>query len=55
MLFYEANAVAFDKSASPDSESLSEAVNQIIVDMHADGTMSALSEQWWGEDLTSIA
>ncbi len=55
VLFYEANAVAFDKSASPDSESLSEAVNQIIKDMHADGTLSALSEQWWGEDLTSIA
>ena len=55
VLFYEANAVAFDKSADPSSESLAEAVNQIIIDMHADGTMSELSEQWWGEDLTSLA
>ena len=54
VLFYEANAVAFDKSASPSSESLSERVNEIVQEMHADGTMSELSMEWWGEDVTEL-
>jgi polar amino acid transport system substrate-binding protein len=54
ILFYEADAVAFDKSASPSSESLSEEVNKIVQEMHADGTLSQLSEKWYDEDITSL-
>jgi polar amino acid transport system substrate-binding protein len=51
-LFYEPLAVAFDKSAPKDSQSLTDAVSQIVDDMHADGTLSDLSVKWYGQDLT---
>ena len=51
-LFYEPLAAAFDKSSTADSVPLAEAVGQIIEEMHADGTLSDMSEQWDGEDLT---
>ena len=54
-LFYEPLAVAFDKSAPKDSTSLTDAVSQIITDMHADGTLSELSMKWYGQDLTKTA
>jgi ABC-type amino acid transport substrate-binding protein len=51
-VFYEPLAVAFDK-AEEDNDSLVAAVDQIVADMHADGTLTALSEQWYdGTDLT---
>ena len=53
-VFYEPLAVAFDKSSQLDGASLVEAVTAIVDDMHADGTLAALSEQWYdGVDLTS--
>lgn len=52
-VFSENLAVAFDKSASKDIASLVEKVSEIIGAMHADGTLSSLSEEWFGEDLTS--
>lgn len=52
-VFYEPLAVAFDASAE-DNDSLVAAVDQIIGDMHDDGTLTALSEEWYeGDDLTS--
>jgi polar amino acid transport system substrate-binding protein len=51
-VFTEPNAVAFDKSSTLDPMSLLEAVDQIVLDMHADGTLSALSIQWYGSDMT---
>ncbi len=51
-VFYEPLSVGFDKSADPSSESLFEAVDQIVADMHADGTLTAFSTQWYGMDLT---
>ncbi|MFZ2501485.1 MAG: transporter substrate-binding domain-containing protein [Nocardioides sp.] len=52
-LFYEPLSVAFDKSSSLDSASLREAVNDIIAEMHADGTLTKLSQKWYdGTDLT---
>lgn len=52
-LWYEPVAIAFDKNSPDDSNSLYEAVDQIIADMHEDGTLSELSEQWFdGTDLT---
>lgn len=52
-VFSENLAVAFDKSASKDTASLVEKVSGIIAAMHADGTLSNLSVEWFGEDLTS--
>ena len=51
-LFYEPLAAAFDKSSTADSVPLAEAVGEIIEDMHADGTLSDMSQEWYGEDLT---
>ena len=52
-VFYEPLAVGFDKSSDPSSESLFEAVDGIVADMHEDGTLTALSDQWYGLDLTA--
>ena len=52
-VFYEPLAVGFDKSSDPSSESLFEAVDGIVADMHEDGTLTSLSEEWYGLDLTT--
>jgi len=52
-VFYEPLAVGFDKSSDPSSESLYEAVDAIVADMHEDGTLTAMSEEWYGLDLTT--
>ncbi|MEX0709766.1 MAG: transporter substrate-binding domain-containing protein, partial [Chloroflexota bacterium] len=52
-IFFEPLAVCFDKSVE-DRASLVDAVNQIVQDMHDDGTLTAMSEEWFdGIDLTS--
>jgi ABC-type amino acid transport substrate-binding protein len=51
-VFYEPLAVAFDGSVD-DNDSLVAAVDQVVGDMHADGTLSDLSDQWYeGIDYT---
>ena len=51
-IFFEPLAVCFDKAVE-DGASLVDAVKQIVVDMHADGTLTAMSEKWYeGIDLT---
>jgi polar amino acid transport system substrate-binding protein len=52
-IFYEPLSVGFDKSADPSSESLYEAVDKIVAEMHEDGTLTAMSEKWYGLDLTT--
>lgn len=52
-LFLEPLSIAFDKSASEDPMPLVDAVSAIVEEMHADGTLSELSMQWFGEDLTT--
>jgi polar amino acid transport system substrate-binding protein len=52
-VFYEPLSVGFDKSSDPSSESLFEAVDKIVGDMHADGTLTELSQKWYGQDLTT--
>jgi polar amino acid transport system substrate-binding protein len=52
-LFYEPLAVAFDKKASEDPTMLVEQVSEIIEEMHADGTLSSLSNKWFGQDLAT--
>jgi polar amino acid transport system substrate-binding protein len=50
-VFYEPLAVAFDKTVE-DNDSLVAAVDAIVGEMHADGTLSELSLKWFGTDLT---
>ncbi|WP_028651963.1 transporter substrate-binding domain-containing protein [Nocardioides halotolerans] len=52
-VFYEPLSVGFDKSSDPSSESLYEAVDKIVGEMHEDGTLTELSEKWYGLDLTT--
>ncbi len=51
-VFYEPLAVAFDKSSQLDPTSLVDAVSAIVEEMHADGTLSAMSNEWFGTDYT---
>ena len=50
-VFYEPLAVAFDKGVE-DNDSLVEAIDAILTEMHADGTLTELSNKWYGYDLT---
>ena len=47
-LYYEPLCIALDKNDPKDSQSLADAVSQIVQDMHDDGTLSTLSKQWYG-------
>ncbi|MGZ5299849.1 MAG: transporter substrate-binding domain-containing protein [Actinomycetota bacterium] len=51
-VFFEPLAVAVDKSAPLDDSTLVAKLSEIIDAMHADGTLTALSMKWYGEDLT---
>lgn len=51
-VYAETPSVAFDKASSLDSTTLVEAVGAAIAEMHADGTLSERSRQWFEEDLT---
>lgn len=53
-LYGEPLAIAFDKASPIDNASLVEAVSGIIDEMHADGTLTALSEKWYGVDITQV-
>ena len=45
--------MATDKSGPPHAE-LQAALDQIVKDMHADGTLTAFSKKWFeGQDLTT--
>lgn len=50
-VFAEPLSVAIDKSGPPHEELLYE-INNIITEMHDDGTLAALSDEWYGLDLT---
>ncbi len=52
-VFSENLAVAFDKSSELSNDTLVERVNEIIAEMHADGTLTELSMKWFSEDLTT--
>jgi polar amino acid transport system substrate-binding protein len=51
-VFKEKNAIAIDKKSSYDTAAFVKAVDDAVKAMHADGTLSALSIQWFGSDLT---
>jgi polar amino acid transport system substrate-binding protein len=49
-IYYEPLAVAVDKSAPLDDTSLVQALDGLIKDMHADGTLTASSQHWYHVD-----
>jgi polar amino acid transport system substrate-binding protein len=51
-LYSEPLSVAFDKSSELDQASLVEAVSGIVEEMHTDGTLSEMSMEWYGQDIT---
>jgi polar amino acid transport system substrate-binding protein len=51
-LFYEPLSVAIDRSSRLDPTSLVERISEIVEEMHADGTLSQLSNKWYGVDLS---
>jgi polar amino acid transport system substrate-binding protein len=54
-LYYEPLAAAIDASSEQDPESFVARVSEIIEGMHEDGSLSELSIQWFGLDLTTKA
>ncbi len=51
-VFYEPLAVAIDKGGPAHQELLDE-LNKIVQEMHDDGTLTELSNKWFGLDLTT--
>ncbi len=51
-VYSEDLAAAFDKSSTLDTASLRAAVDMTFAKMHSDGSLSALSNQWFKSDLT---
>jgi ABC-type amino acid transport substrate-binding protein len=51
-VFFEPLGAAVDKSAPLDPTSFVEKLTEIIQAMHSDGTLTQLSNKWYGEDLT---
>lgn len=54
-VFFEYLAAAVDKASSRDSLPLVKKVSEVIQQMHADGTLAKLSQQFYGLDLTGAA
>jgi peptide/nickel transport system substrate-binding protein len=51
--FYEGLAFALDKSRGPSDKALAK-FNEIVAEMHGDGTLVDLSMKWFGVDYTTI-
>jgi polar amino acid transport system substrate-binding protein len=51
-LYYEPLAVAVDKEAPGNPEPLVKEIDKIVKEMHKDGTLTKLSNKWYGYDLT---
>ena len=52
-VYFEYLAGAMDKASAIDTQSFQDAVNAAIQEMHADGTLKTLSEQYYGTDLAA--
>ena len=52
-VYFEYLAGAIDKASAIDTQSFQDAVNAAIQEMHADGTLKTLSEQYYGTDLAA--
>jgi polar amino acid transport system substrate-binding protein len=51
-LYYEPLAAAIDKEAPSDPQPFVDEVSKIIKEMHKDGTLTKLSNKWYGYDLS---
>ncbi len=51
-VFFEDAAIAIDKNSPLDPKSFYTAVEQAVADMHRDGTLTRLSKQYFGTDLS---
>jgi polar amino acid transport system substrate-binding protein len=51
-VFSEDLAPSYDKSSTLPTDSLRAAIDDIITGMHNDGSLTALSMKWFGEDIT---
>ena len=51
-LYFEPLAVAVDKQAPGNPEPLVKEIDKIVKEMHNDGTLTKLSNKWYGYDLT---
>lgn len=51
-VYSEDLAAAYDKGSSLPTDSLRAEVDKVITQMHTDGTLTSLSNQWFGADLT---
>lgn len=54
-VFTEFLAVAMDRASARDPAGFVRRITEIVQEMHADGTLVALSRQYYGEDLTTAA
>lgn len=54
-VYFEYLAGAIDKAHSVDPLPLAKKISEVIQQMHADGTLLALSQKWYGLDLTTAA
>ena len=54
-MFFEYLAAAADKKSSQDPVAFVRKVSEIIQQMHSDGTLLRLSQQYYGEDFTTAA
>ena len=52
-VYYEQLAVALDRQSPLDSQSLRDEINKIVNEMHEDGTLTELSNKYYGIDLTT--
>jgi len=52
-MYFEPLSIAFDKNDPVANQTLVAAVSKIVQDMHADGTLTSLSEKWYHTDLTT--
>jgi polar amino acid transport system substrate-binding protein len=54
-VFFEYLAAAIDKKSSQDPAAFVQKASEIIQDMHQDGTLLRLSQQYYGQDFTTTA
>jgi polar amino acid transport system substrate-binding protein len=52
-VFYEPLSVAVDRNFSLDPERFVAELDRIVQELHSDGTLAALSEKWFGQDLSA--
>jgi polar amino acid transport system substrate-binding protein len=54
-VYFEYLAAAVDVSSTPDPASFVQKITDVILELHADGTLLQLSQKYYGLDLTTAA